>query len=161
VLQTQLPQVPGEVCSSLVAFGRVFRHGARDHRVQGAGNIQVESAGRHRFAVHHLKAHRGRTVSMEWRVPRHHDVKNDAERKEIGAPIHGFANQLFGRHVRWGTQQPAGNREVRQVQFGDAEISNLCPAVLRDQDVRRLDVAVDYSLSMGIVERLGDFLHQV
>src|ERR1700682_499903 len=160
-MQAQLAQVPGEFRSALVALARVLRQGAGNHGIQGAREIKVKGAGRYRFSVDDLEAHRGRAVSMKRRVPGNHDVKNYAERKEIGAPIDGLAYQLFGCHVRWSTQQTAGEGEVSQVQLGDAEISDLGPAFLSYQDVRRLDIAVDYTLGMGIIERVGNFLSQV
>ena len=50
---------------------------------------------------------------------------------------------------------------MAQIQLGDAEVGNLGVSVFGDQDVRRLDVTVDYALRVRIVERLGQFFGEL
>src|SRR3954453_9984690 len=53
--------------------------------------------------------------------------------------------QLFGRHIGGGSPQITDDREFRGVDTSDAEISDLNLVVAHNHNVRRLDVAVDYS----------------
>jgi len=46
-------------------------------------------------------------------------------------------------------------------EFGDAEIEQLRLAALRDEDVCRLDVAMDDALRVRGVERVGDLTARV
>ena len=48
---------------------------------------------------------------------------------------------------------------IRAQQLGDAEVRDLHPALLVEQDVLRLDVAVDDALLVRVLERLADGRH--
>ena len=43
--------------------------------------------------------------------------------------------------------------------FGDAEVRDLHPALFVEQDVLRLDVAVDDALLVGVLQRLANLRH--
>ena len=47
--------------------------------------------------------------------------------------------------------------QARPQHFGDAEVGDLHPALFVEQDVFRLDVAVDDALFVGVLQRLADF----
>jgi len=76
--------------------------------------------------------------------------------------VHVLALDLLRGHVVRRAQKLPFLGQVRGVHPGDAEIGDLDPVVGRDQDVRRLDVAVDDAVGVRIVEgigHLGDDVH--
>ena len=91
----------------------------------------------------------------------HHGVENDAQRKNIRTAIHAFAAELFGSHICGRAHHLTRKGQLAQIQLGDAEVGNLGVSVFGDQDVRRLDVTVDYALRVRIVERLGQFFGEL
>ena len=44
--------------------------------------------------------------------------------------------------------------------MGDPEVSDFRHAVLREEHVGRLDIAVDHALAMRVVQRIEDLTHQ-
>src|SRR5207302_963805 len=76
-------------------------------------------------------------------------AQHGRRRVEISAGIDALAEQLLGSHVREGAVRPAGRaglRGVGPVELGDTEIRELHIAVTRDQNVLRLEIAVNDSL---------------
>ena len=69
------------------------------------------------------------------------------------------ARRLFGAHVGRGPDRHPGLgqpvRRRRLERAGDAEVGHQRLAV-GEQDVLRLDVAMDHALAVGMVERVGD-----
>ena len=103
-----------------------------------------------------LVGNRRQVFAREGLSTREHLVEDDAERKDVAAPVHGRAGDLFGRHVVRRPEKLARRGQIRRSDLGDPEIRDLHLAVGRDHDVRRLDVAMDDSLAVSVVERLGD-----
>jgi hypothetical protein len=64
-----------------------------------------------------------------------------------------WASSRFAR-CRHGFAGAAGSH------FGQSEVENLGVAALGDENIRRLDVAVDNALGVRSVERIGDFDRQ-
>ncbi len=50
--------------------------------------------------------------------------------------------------------------DVREIEFGDTEIGDLGMAVIGQQDVGRLNVAVYYSLGVRAIQRIRDFFRE-
>src|SRR5438309_11728828 len=100
-----------------------------------------------------------------------HLVQHGTEREQIAASVEVFASCLFRRHVGYSTDGRAGTGKVSgdalagdgvhghfslASQLGEAEIENLYLAALSDEDVGRLDVAMNDALGMRGFERLGE-----
>ena len=89
-------------------------------------------------------------------------VENGPDAIDIGggADPAGFAGSLFGRHETGRSQDLAGygEAEIATGTFGQAEIGDPWPVLLVDQDIRRLQVAVQDALLVGVINRLGDDL---
>ena len=94
-------------------------------------------------------------------------VQDDAERKQIGPRVQLVPRRLFGRHVGHGPSRDACNRAIRLVgrrarqsesrrQFRETEVQDLHVPELGQENVARLDVAVDDPLVVGRVQRIGD-----
>src|SRR4029079_14963023 len=90
-----------------------------------------------------------------------HFVQDATQGVEVRPAIEsGFGRRLLGAHVGWSTQGESGLGEplcaCRADRPGNAKIRNDGMAV-REQNVLRLDIAVDYTLRMGAAQRLGHF----
>ena len=96
-----------------------------------------------------------------------HLVEDGAEREEVGAGVERFAANLFGRHVRQRAQHRARDRSSAPgsvLPSSPADPAAAWPARNRaawpdrvgDEDVGRLDVAVDDPLGVGGFERIGE-----
>ena len=111
-------------------------------------------------------------LRIERRAARQQFVEQHAQAVDVAArvdvqPAH---LRLFRTHVRRRADellQLRVNRLVRQPSFrrlGNAEINHLRhrhAVVQRDQDVRRLDVAMDDALLMRVLDRLADLDEQI
>ena len=102
------------------------------------------------------------------------DVEDGPEGKQISAGVELFPFHLFRRHVRNRAQRRAGTGQVLVVHgaglldrgvarraagqrhFRQSEIENLGVPTLGDEDIRRLDVAMDNAFCTGRVECIGD-----
>jgi hypothetical protein len=89
-----------------------------------------------------------------------HLVHHHAERVEVAAWVGLGTLGLLRREVRGRTHHRAGLGEVRLRRCvegaGDAEVGDLHRAGRADEDVRRLDVAVDETSGVGEAEGGGD-----
>jgi hypothetical protein len=86
-------------------------------------------------------------------------IEEEAERVDVGARIGGPTVDLLGREVPGGAHHGSRAREVvGPGGLGDAEVGDLDRGAQRDEDVRRLHVAVDEPGAVGGVERVGDLL---
>ncbi len=67
------------------------------------------------------------------------------------------ADGLLGRHVSWGAQDDSagGHLGVRLDPLGQSEVGDLAVALGVDQDVGRLEVAVENAPHVGVMYRLG------
>ena len=86
-------------------------------------------------------------------------VEHQRQRVDVGLGAGGAPLGLLGRHVGEGADDVAGRGQRRAVgEAGDAEVHQLRPrlAVLGDEHVLRLDVAVDDRARVGMVERLAE-----
>ena len=95
--------------------------------------------------------------AMEGDVAGEHLVEDDAERVDVGALVDVLAHRLLGGDVVGGAEHPAGRGHPLLLErAGDAEVGHLRAPVGVDQDVLRLDVAVDEPAGMGAVEAAPD-----
>ena len=89
---------------------------------------------------------------------REEEIEQGAQGVDVGGRGHALARDLLGRGERRGEgaprfQRQLGRRAVPGVpleELGDAEVEELHPAVLRHHDVRRLEVAVDDEVRVGV-----------
>ena len=98
-------------------------------------------------------------------LPGQHLVEDDAQRVDVGPvidlqrPLH----LLRGHVVQRAHHLPRpGQREVAGVaaqQLGQAEVGDLHAALAVQQDVLRLDVAVDDALLVGVLQGVADLRH--
>jgi hypothetical protein len=137
----------------LVAGGRVARH-----RVQHDVLEALRHAGAHLTGPQWLgveAGERGARVGLgaERRPAAQRLVQHDAERVHVGRRPHRPALHLLGRQVLRGAEhRPLSG--VVLARLGDAEVGDHHAAVAAQQDVRRLDVAVDDARMVGRGQRV-------
>ena len=153
---------------ALPPFG-VFRERARDGLFERRGDAQVLRHGRRRLADV-LEDHAGNVRGGEGRRAGEHLVEQRAQGVHVGARVQRFALALLRRHV---VRRADDRAHVRQrslgghvAQLGDAEVHDL-DALRRlilvrrdDDDVVRLDVAVDDVAAVGRADARAHAAHQ-
>ena len=154
-------QVVAEVLGGVVADAGVLRQQLGHDRLERAGHVGRQLVQRLRRVVHLLVGDGDRVVTGERRPAADHLVDHDAERVQIAAGIGLRALGLLGREVRRRAHHRADLGEVLLdggvERPGDAEVGHLHLPVVGDEDVRRLDVAVDHAVAMGEAEGGGHF----
>ena len=168
-------QVIGQRRCRRVAIARRFAHRLGDDVVEVAGErlaqavarrralLRTAEQGRHARRFHIVQ--RAQQLIARCRPDRHGAaagqqlVKQHAERVDVGRGGHRLAEQLLGRGVFGREQLRIGARQRRAVaggfvfeQLGDAEIEQLDAAVVIDEHVQRLDVAMHDQVRV----RVGD-----
>jgi hypothetical protein len=123
----------------------------------------------HRFArlVHRTRAF-GETAHedhlgggpRERRLADQHLVEHAPEAVDVGPAVEAaFAGGLLGAHIRRRAHRHPGLGELLLGHQApcDAKVGHQGRAVLRQQDVLRLDVAVDHAVLVGVFEGAGRF----
>jgi hypothetical protein len=119
-----------------------------DDRFQPVGDVRVERAHGRRRLLAHQPQHLRRAVGLKRRPAGTKRVQHAAQAEQVGAVVHLLAAGLLGRHVQRGPGDVAGPRQAHVVRRpGEAEVRELhAPDAVLQQDVARLDVAVDQPL---------------
>src|SRR5260370_11801809 len=115
------------------------------------------------------RAHRiRRRLPVKRALARNHFVENRGEAEYVGARIHGQAAHLLRRHISrsthhyagFGSVSHGGQRSViarlRLSQFGEAEVENFYAAILRDENIFWLQVAMNDAFLMSRGESMRD-----
>jgi hypothetical protein len=154
---------------------------AVDHPGQHLGDVGGDRAQRRHRVVERggVGDQRGRGQRLQRVAPGQHLEHHDADRPQIGAVVDGVHAELLGGHVRHGADHGPllGEAHVGQghvihlrrrpfglplaQRLGDAEVEHLHHAGAGDEDVLRLEVAVDDVELLGAGQRAGDRQHQV
>ena len=93
--------------------------------------------------------------------------EQQAEGVDVGRGGDRLAGELFGAGVFGGQRQagacfpsPRSPCAIGVEELGDAEVEQPDLAALGEQDVGRLEVAVDHEVNVGVVHRLADLFEQ-
>ena len=112
------------------------------------------------FVLHDGRDDVGERLAVERLFARQHLVQHAAECPDVAPLVHRFAARLFGTHVRRGPQQHprhrpcvSHRRRLRHIDgwgvvaqaFRQTEVENLHFSGRRDDDVGRLEIAVNDS----------------
>ena len=123
----------------------------------GAGSVS-------RIAVSRARPESRRIVNG--RLPRQELVEHDAERIDVGRRAQRLAGDLLRRRVLGCVRTPGQVGQPRLTvvpgveQLGDAEVQQPDLAVVRDEDIGRLEVAVDDQPAVRVRDGLHDLEEQ-
>jgi hypothetical protein len=147
----------------------ILLEAAQDDGIEPTAHVAPDAPNRGRGRIQNLGAHLGDALTVERMLARQELVQEHAERPDVGASVDVRRVQhLFGRHVPRGTEALRRIREratafVRET-LGDAEIEDFQDRVTvvatRQEEVRRLDVAVDERQRVRFGEPLARFEHE-
>ena len=125
----------------------------RDRRRQG---------GRARRRVVEVAQHDRHALAHERRAPDERLEQHATEGVDVESLVERLGAELLGRHVGRGPEGGAGRGQTRLVgglaDVDDPEVGEVDEVAGGQQDVRRLDVAVDDAGPVRRVERVGDLL---
>ena len=142
-------------------------HGLEHHPLDLAGDVGADLAGAEWVAAQARQRHRHRRVPVPRWPSAQRLVEHEPEGVHVGAGIHRPALDLLGRQVLGGAEDQARPGELAGVgaglveRLGHAEVGDERPGravdqvVLGEQDVGRLDVAVDDADVVGVAQRGG------
>ena len=151
-----MPQVLGQVAGRAVAVRRPLGQGAQADPVQLDRDRVVQLAGRARLLRLDLLQNFIRALAPVRPLSGEQLVEDDAQAVDVGAGIDAvpLAAGLFRAHVGRRAGQLGAGAEVHIAQR-QAEVCHHGPALFVEQDVGRLDVAVDQAAAVGVVQGFG------
>ena len=151
-------QVRGEVPCGGVAILLPLRQRLEARPSQLGRDVADELPGRLRLVVTHLPQEFLAIGRPEGQAPGEHFVKHHAQAVDVGAAVDavGRAGRLLRRHVVRSAGDDALLSAARLgLAEGQAEVHEHRCAVGAEEDVRRLDVAVDDESGVRVGERVG------
>ena len=107
-----------------------------------------------------LERERHRRLTREGRSTGERVERDGPERVDVAAPVDvGAGLRLLGAHVaRRADDQCSGGIDLGLRGLGDAEVRQVGLALVVEQDVGRLDIAMDEPVLVGGIEGLGHAL---
>src|SRR6266545_466335 len=103
-----------------------------------------------------------RPVTDEWCAASDHFVQHAAQRVEVRTRCNLTASGLFGRHVRHCADHHPSLRESSPTKRDrQTKIPELRRAIAGQPDIAGLQVPVDDSVRVGMVQRLADLFSEV
>ena len=125
--------------------------------VQFLGDRVVDLARWSSLHLGHLLDDFWKSITPKWPSPRDEFVENHAQAEDVGSPIDQvtLTPGLFRTHIS-GCSSHSGTLAEVFVSESETEVSNERFTRRVDQDIGGLDVSVDQSPCMGVMQRFGD-----
>src|SRR5262249_41930522 len=141
-----------------------FRHCLQTDRLQIARYLVIELAWRPGLVLQYVKQQHP-AVAAKWPLTREQLVEDNAEAVDIRSGIDpaGLPPRLLGGHVGRRAENVAGQGHritLVGLSFGKAEVHDVGPAFLVEQDIRRLDIAMDNAVPVSIIEGIRSLCHE-
>ena len=153
-------EVNGERARVKVAAVWFLLEALQADRLQVARDLGPKPRRRYRVLGSDLFDRVGGRRSAEGRSAREEFIENGAEGVLVdrGAGVMDLAAGLLGRHVVGRTDDGAGASQVRVIPeaSSQAKVGDLGTTVGRQEDIRRLEVAVDDTLQVSGVDGAGE-----
>ena len=142
----------------LVAGVAVLEQSVEEEPVDGRWDALVKEARRLRSLTDVLIGHCQLGVADERGTAGQKLIEQAGGGIEVGTGVDDLTARLFGGEVLGGADHRLGLRQSRVVLecSGDPEVHDLDVTLGGEHDVRRLDVAVDDAVAMGVLERSED-----
>ena len=140
----------------LVTIGRLLGERAKDDEVEVLGHVLPMCGGRVGCLGEMLHGDLHRAVPGEGNVGGQQFVQDDPRRIKVGGLVDGRPARLLRRQVLGGADDRPLLRHLARTCAGDAEVRHLHDAFRVDDDVVRLDVAVDDAVAVRVPERGED-----
>ncbi len=164
-------QVVGERGGTGVAPGRLLAQALQADGFQVARQARLQPRRRHRLARQRLQDGLHRRAPQERRPPGQQVEEDGAQGVRVrgGTDLGAVGLDLFGRQVAGAADDDAHLGQVGRRRrarggvevFGEAEVGDLGRAVVGQQDVGGLEVAVDDAPLVGVVNRPRHLGHQL
>ena len=140
----------------LVAVGGLLRERAQDDEVEVVGHVRAQLGRRRRRLREVLHRDLDRAVAGERHLAGEQLEEHDPGRVEVGRLVDRRAARLLGREVLRGADDRALLGHLARARARDAEVRHLDDALGVDDDVVRLDVAVDDAVAVREAQRGED-----
>lgn len=151
--------LPNSACNAFAELGgrleallRALRQRLDDDRLQPRRNGHGRGLRRTRRGRVDNMVHDRDGAALERPPAGEHPVQHDASRIEVGPLVDALASNLLGRHVGGRADDCPRLRQAAAVEMGDAEIGDLDPPAAGQDDVRRLDVAMDDAVLVAVLQ---------
>src|SRR5437660_1201498 len=128
-------------------------NGLHYHGCQSVREIWFKSQDRRGILSNMLIHDSKGTLSLEWRAPTEHFVKNDPHGIDVRTSHTTFTLQLFRRHIIGSahcTSQTTPCDPASPFQQSNTKIDNFDVAIILDHNILRLDIAVKYAMFMTV-----------
>jgi hypothetical protein len=150
--KAEAEQREAKLGSALEAALRLLLDGFQDDPFQRRRDAPVELPGS-RWRLQHVGVHQCVVAApLEGQAPGDRLEQADAHRVDVRACIGFAAVDLFGRDIEQRTDHRARRPAVRRVgQLGDAKIHELHALVAGEEDVARLEIAVNHAIAVYVL----------
>ena len=154
-------QVADQRIRVLVPAVRILLHTLQDDLLQPDRDRRVVDAGRRDVVVHVSQRHRHRGIAGEGKLSGQHLVHGDAEGIDVAPLIREFPLRLFRGNIVDTAHGLGSAGSLGRYRAGNAEIRHLQVVVFRQNNVLRLDVAVDDAPRVGCLQAFRDLDREV
>ncbi len=151
-------QILGEVCRGGVAVLELLSHRLEASALERGRDVAEELARGLGLVVAHLPEELGDLARPEWQAAAEHLVQHHAQAVDVSTAVDAVrrAGDLLGRHVRRSAGDDAEFGTVRpRLVEAEPEVDEDGAAVRREDDVCRLDIAVEDEPGVGVGQGIG------
>ena len=163
-------QIGSHIGRALIADVAILFERLGNQPIEIGGHIRIQLQRSRRSATEDLVRHHTGRRSPERQHAGRHLVEHDAEREQIASRVDPCAAHLLGRHVHHRPQRRSRAGEMRipgdrrdggcagddRIELGETEVEQLGVSARGDEDVARLDIAMNDAGTVRGVERIGD-----
>ena len=164
------PQFVAHVTRGLDTRVRLLLQATRDDAIEIGRGIGPHARQRPGRVAKDRAADQTLRGAFERPAPGRQLVEQDAEREQVRAAVHGLAAHLLRCHVRYRADDLARSRDrrfdrhrlcrleigARIGELGESEIQHLDSPVVRQHDIRGLEIAVHHALVVRRRERIRE-----
>ena len=137
--------------------GREIRaHGMQRNLLKAQRNAGIQLPRRNRRCINMLDGNGNRGFAVIGRLPGKHFVHHNTQRVKIGPCVHLCSLGLLRRDIMYRSQGLSGEGILCGIQPCNAKVGHLHTAILQDHNVVGLDIPVNDSPTVCMLQRLGD-----